>query len=1005
MLALGEQSDGDGSCSASPSAAAADPFSSFLSHNSVEATHARTKTLQSSLGFTASLAMKKMAASAKILNALKKSPLLNPAGVAPRSRPAVIGPEPAAPSSSSSSSSSAIPDSFVPHLQALAHHPHVAVLSYPASSVITHQGSPASLVSCVISGRVRHVRDGAVCAEMGRGGMIGADSAVFSSEGYRRWRRGQWRRRQQRKLKGEAEGGWQHLHGDEEARALQEQRERNMAEDEAELGFQQEEERGRRRRRQRCVSFTSVQSIDGVECVVFPSSLLLSFLQSDRALQSHAYSQLTALHWLRRSQWRQAELRLQRLWGDGSLMPEEAAATEATAGSAAVERKVLGSAGFVYWDALQAAANVDDARLRRLVHEQNRDLDHPFFAFSRGEGGGPVERHRVRLRVQGGRDGDRDAKREMRKEREKEEKVKKVRRIIDAMDRKRRQKEREEAEARLQGGDDDPLLLLDDDGDEDEYETEDEDDAGDDNPTITDARYVQAMSLMRRAPTPKGGTRSQLATPKLRMDRRLLDRRLDAATLQAKEEGRREQEKQAERMEVRLLPMTPRHAQAAEQAQGGGDKRAGPQLDRSFLPVTAAGAAPSHRADAKALFAQWSKTGSTEQPAQSGRTAASSGRQQQQHHSLSEQQPEEAKAQLDEQPPVSAGHRRQTPEEVLAAGLARVDYERTKQRLREEERHVAGVETEAVSLVDRLRVDARGAVPLKVEAGVARSAIACKTGVKEKLDRAQERWGREQGQVQRILAWSAQAAEGKSQSGPSLSAVEERAEEDEGPAEEATVLHETRRSLHCVSSKASPLAVGCFSFPYPPSASSRSTSRPFTAPTASRAAQPHRPTTPSPPSTARQSSLPPRPSTAQPASSRAGVRSALLSREARGREAAAQSEQSMVDAAGNRGLGWQLRLDLMVEADAVRQREEELQRQQETAEDRQRIADVLRLKTRTRRVALTLNASTAALPASATATLKQQQPQRAAHPVVRMRTPARMAEYAGRMAAAAISAT
>ena len=471
-----------------------DPFASFLSHS-----HTRHATLSSPLGFTASLAMRRMAQVAKVLSNLKKSPLFNPPGVVPVSQP----------SSSSSLPLTATP-SFLPHLTALSHHPSLALLTYPPSSYLAHQGTHASLINLVVSGRVRFLKDGVLCAEASRGALVGVDSALMGSERYRRLRRGQRRRRLKRHQAAEADYPLGAPPPADDA-------ERHAAEDEAELRLDAEERVGRKKRRLRVAHYCSVQCVDEVECVVFPASVLLSYVESDRALLSHAFRHVTAVHWMRRTQWRDAERRLHHLWSHPPALGEPGygdPAGGACAEAGPAERKVLGSAGFAYFGLIAATA-LGEERVRRYTREQSASLEHPMFALARGEGGGPVERRRLKVGASAARGGDRQQREEVRRLKDKEERARKVRRVVDAMERSRR---RQQPPPLSRATSDD---FLDSDASDSDYDSTDDNDDAEPDP-LADERYAAAMSHQQLLTSPRGAKKSsRTATPKFKLHRRL----------------------------------------------------------------------------------------------------------------------------------------------------------------------------------------------------------------------------------------------------------------------------------------------------------------------------------------------------------------------------------------------------------------------------------------------------------------------------------------------------
>ena len=517
-----------------------DPFASYLTHNAPPgAGHSSKASMGGLLGFTASLAMRRVAMVAKILSSLKRCPLVNPAHITPRSKPASTSLQSPrrSPSQGTSHTASGYPTTFLPHLQLLAHHPSLTVLPYPASSILTHQSSSPSLIHLLISGTIRVIREGVELAHIGRGAVVGAEVCVFSTEGYRRHRRSMWRKRLLQKRQDEADGiDKRRPFTAEEVREAE--RDRAMDEDERELAFDAELRRGKKRRKLRTAQFCTVQCITPCEFVVFPSSVLRDYLESDSGLRRHSYRLLMEWHWVRRRQWREGDQRLHRVWGPGGLhvdaedrtvdnardQADLAALTgnddiEVEAG--ALDRAVLGSSSFLVQDIVQPHDLEDEELKRHATHAQNCTLRHPLYSRN-GDG---VDGKRLRLRSRDDLGGERQQKMEMRKAKEKEDKAKKVRKIIGVMERSRRDstKQPRGTPKHAEGqADEEEEEEEDEEEDEDEYEKDEDEEAANVEPALFDARYAAAIAAAQVRGTGSGKS-SKLSTPKFKLSRRLKD--------------------------------------------------------------------------------------------------------------------------------------------------------------------------------------------------------------------------------------------------------------------------------------------------------------------------------------------------------------------------------------------------------------------------------------------------------------------------------------------------
>ena len=917
-----------------------DPFATFLFHH--RSLHGRGSS-SSPLSFTASLAMRRAANVAKVLSNVKKSPLLNP----PRAQPVS-----AAPGASLSMSLSPAA-SFQPHLNLLAHHPSVALLTYPPGAYLTYQSSHTSLVKLIVSGRVRMVRNGVVCAEVERGGLIGAESAIMSSERYRRYRRRMRRRRLKKKQSGEERGVA--VHGAEEERRMAEEVDRHQAEDERELQFDVEDSTGRKRRRLRLPQQCTAQCVDSVECVVFPASVLRSHIDSDRALLSHAFRWITAVHWTRRQQWKDGERRLHLLWGGQRTLEQAGLAAEAQdegARATALDRRVLGSAGFVYFGLLPAPV-ADEERMRHFTHEQNVGLEHPMFAHGRGEGGGPVERRRLRVKAAGARNGDRQQKAEMKKAKDKEEKARKVRKIIDAIERKRRDVAREAA--RRRGAADDPLYS--DEEDDDDLFESDEDEDDDDDP-LQDERYAAAVNVQQLHAPLRSRKGSRGSSPRLRALRRLPIEQLqaprspdpaqvvlDVQHLQqaALAEPIATEGAVGAAMEVRVLPATPRAAlqpawedrtgeeaatdlpvkERTESARRNSAKRpATAPVDSSFLRPGTPSTARQQREGTARLLSHWQ-----ENEQRTHKAASRPSRRSKEERRLEEE------AQMHT-------HASPLPSEPVVGieSIEPIDYTATRGRWQAELEEAKKAEAEARRTTGELVVDSRGValVAGKKNGGAVRSAVRSLTGVERMVKDAEQRYGREERHVLGLLHWTSERVrteDTQMQRAAASATLAATARAPERPAEaafeeggarlgtteelEIEVLDNDDEEEREVPIPLSPPALPSSSFRlfHQLPADSRTqqatgrrthTARPATAGCVGRP--------PLRPSVAPADRFASRPSTAASASS---VRASLLHRQRRSKAVVAESVQSLLSAVGNRGLGWQLRVRMLQEADAL----------------------------------------------------------------------------------------
>ena len=926
-----------------------DPFSSFLTHH-----HTRNNSLTSPLGFTASLAMRRAAQVAKLLSNLKKSPLLNPTGVTPVSQP----PASSLPPSSSPSSA----PSFLPHLNALSHHPSLALLTYPASTYLAHQNTPASLVNIVVSGRVRFLRDGVLCAEVSRGGLIGIDGALMGSERYRRYRRGQRRRRQRRQKAAALSDPLSNLHPPAD------EAEQHAVEDEKELRLDVEEVTGKKRRRLRVPHYCTVQCVDEVECIVFPASVLLSYVESDRALLSHAFRFVTAVHHLRRSQWRDGERRLHHLWGHTHPLthplthPSHTSDPDLSTPVGQVERKVLGTAGFAYFG-LSPIAALGEERVRHYTHEQNVCIEHPMFALAKGEGGGPVERRRVRVTAAAARGGDRQQREEVKKVKEKEAKARKVRRVIDAIERSRRA----QAPALLRATSDD---FLDSDGSESDYDSEEEEEMEAD-PLLADERYAAAIN-QHRLTSPVGRRASRAVTPKFTLNRRLNTARL-IQPAHTRGQGREsvvgggggespglhvqvlpptardrqpswteeEETKEAE-LQDRVAPMLRRRSSRSERKEEGVQ----PFVDRSFLRPTTPSTARTQRDTTTQLLTHWQHSNRAEE--------TDDGRSHRRGREERRLDDEKEQLHLRSSTPGDTDEADEVvcvPPDLGVERLCLTDYSQVRDRVQSGLKGVMEAEEKARKLTGRLAVDAQGVSLLEArkKGGAVRSAVRSLTEVEVWTIEAEQRFGREEQQLRHLLAWTEdQVVREVKPSDTLVSTIPYQPQSEavqrlhdaepkvlevtvekciprpvvvvvEQEDEEGRVAQERPIAFSPPSTLTSPFRLlhqQHLTFPSHPSA-----------PSSSAHAQSARPSTASPaPKRDTRSATPlsarsvPRPRTAGKSRDSALLRTGACLR---------QSTQSLVNAAGKHGVGWQTRLSMLQEVDIMdessRQVEEELQ--------------------------------------------------------------------------------
>ena len=582
-----------------------DPFATYLTHHSPAGTgHSSKASMSGLLGFTASLAMRRVAMIAKILSSLKRCPLVNPTHITPRSRPATTVQSPRHSPSYTSLTASGYPSTFLPHLQLLSHHPSLTVLPYPASSILTHQSTSPSLIHFLVSGTIRVVRDGVELAHIGRGAVVGAEVSVFSTEGYRRWRRTLWKRRQRQKRRDEAEGiEKRRPHTAEEKREAE--RDRELNEDEKELAFADELKRGKKRRKLRVAQYCTVQCLTPCECVVFPASVLRDYLESDSGLRRHSYKWLMEGHWVRRRQWRDGDKRLHRVWGPGGLHVD---AEDRTADNArdtadlaaltgnddieveagALDRAVLGSSGFLYHNVVQPADDGDEERKSHATHAQNAYLHHPMYTRN-GDG---VNEKRLKVSGRDERGGEKQQKAEMRKVKEKEDKAKKVRKIIGAMERNRRQSKQPHASGEEEEEEEEE------EEDEDDYEEDEDEEAADVDPALLDMRYAAAIAAAI-AQNGRGTSRdrkgSKLSTPKFKLSRRLKDdevRAVDDKLLgRAAIKGiiHASHRREATKVDVPLLDSTPQSAarRIVARVEGESDDEWEKRVDKEAQEVRA----------------------------------------------------------------------------------------------------------------------------------------------------------------------------------------------------------------------------------------------------------------------------------------------------------------------------------------------------------------------------------------------------------------------------------
>ena len=917
---------------------------------------------------------------ARIITNLRRSPILNPPHIRPRSSPPrSLNPPPSSPISLTHSTP--VP-TFLPHLTLLACHPSLTLLTYPPSSYISHQSSSTSLIHLLISGRVRLIRDGALCVEVGRGGAVGVEEAVRGSEGYRRWRRRQRRRRQRRVREGVGVG-------DAEAE-----------EDERELGLDVEELRGRKRRRVRVPHYCTVQCMEAVQCVVFPASVLLAYIESDRALRLHAMRWVMAVHCMRRGQWREAERRMQRLWGGPQTLA--APPTESEEILSPLEGRVRGSAGFARFG-LAAAAEARAEGMRQWI-----DVEHSMFAYAAGEGGGPVERRRVRVKASGARGGDRAQKVEMRRVKETLDKAHKVRGIIDAMERRRREKAQAEGatKKRREGEDSMDSDCSDDEDEEDddgEYEEEEDEDEGD---LMQDERYAAAIS--QRLSVVMAGTvgriRGRGTSPKLRLKGRHGDRTGGAArgpvsTVKPAQDPRVEQglkpaweAEDAKAVELRasVRGLSAEREERALKLERERPLTASPCIDRAFIRPGTPSTARLQRESTANLLGQWQQL-DQRQRVQSATT---------QRRGREERRLEEEKAEVWA---TGRGEMELAAEPSLGLeALQPTDYARTRDRLQCREEEAKEVEVEAARVTAKLMVNELGVqqVEDRKRGGAARSAVRTLTEVEVMAIDAEQRFGRDERQLHRLLHWTSeqsrqvrmaqppQTAAARPATAPAAATVapparpppplpqarpmsrrKARATEEATP--QAGSVEEEAKTLFVRVEAAddgalpvdddgpialSPPSMASSPFhllfpshltqPTPANPPRAHTSRP------SSAAQPRSSTSTTPRSA--------RPSSATP------LRTALLSRQRRTAAVLSQSLQSLVMGAGKHELAWEVRLRLLKEAEALDVEREAAQQRLSyapltAAVSRESIAMVLSGAERVRRVNVSMGPLSAAV--------------------------------------------
>ena len=944
------------------------------------------------LGFTASLAMRRVAMVAKIQSSLKRCVLVNPTHITPRSRPATTVQSPRRSPHHSSLTASGYSSSFLPHLQLLAHHPSLTVLPYPPSSILTHQSSYPSLVHLLVSGTIRVIRDGVELAHIGRGAFIGAEVCIFSTEGYRRWRRTLWKKRQHKKRQDEAEGiEKRQPHTAEEVREAE--RDREMNDDEKELAFADEFRRGKKRRKRRAAQFCTVQCLTPCECVVFPASVLRDYLESDSGLRRHSYRWLMEGHWVRRRQWRDGDKRLHRVWGPGGLHvhAEDRTADNArdTADLAALtgnddieveagalDRAVLGSSAFLYHNVVQPTNNSDQEREKsHATHTQNVSLHHPLFTRN-GDG---VDDKRLRLRLRDDMGGEKQQKAEMRKVKEKEDKAKKVRKIIGAMERQRRDSVQKRATLKHGGrnGEDDDSDDEEDEDEDDYEEEEDDEEVTDIDPALLDIRYAAAISasIAHNAHGTGGRERraSKLSTPKFKLSRRLKDddiRAVDDRLLgRAAIKGvlNASHRRDATKVDVSLLNITPhtaaRRMLAREEAESDED------WERRVS------------SEAEAMRQQWKR--GDEEKVQRQRTSP--------YVDINFLRPATAPAAPQTVQQADDTYVPVRPQRSLASGT----FTKTKEVISESAALARQREAESVAhrAIEQLQAD-REQVSTKTAKAAARtlSSASIQGLTAQMLAEAEQRWERPNREMRRLVNWDIsphivqrdveeQKVQEMMQRVRERDDYDSRSSEDEETADSLGSLRSTARTTHELVIDAEPeLTEGVerpillspqstvttpfaalppkpLLFPLPPSSvreqspSHSQFARPATAPSKLATQQqftfgpqqPQRCVTARPPLA--QTTSPP-------------VRQVVTARQRRAAAAVNASINSAMRHVDNRALPWETRLALLTEADGMHSAEAHRRRgARDLKSDRDRIAAAMKAAVKTSRMAIPIAAS------------------------------------------------
>ena len=938
----------------------------------------------SPLGFTATLTLRRLLMKARIITNLTRSPILNPPHILPRSSPPVtLRPPPSSPSPFALAPHPIPLPTFLPHLSLLAAHPSLTLLTYPPASYLSHQSSPTSLIHLLTSGRVRLIRDGVVCAEVGRGGAVGVEEAVRGSEGYRRWRRRQRRRRQRRVREGAVVG-----EVDAEAEA-----------DERELGLDVEEATGRKRRRVRVTHYCTVQCMEVVQCVVFPASVLLAYLDSDRALRLHSLKWVMAVHCMRRGQWKEAERRIRCLWGGPQPLSAKPADEDDPLSPAC---RVRGSAGFVRYG-LVGVGQAREEALRQWV-----DVEHGMFAHAAGEGGGPVERRRVKVKASGARGGDRAQKAEMKRVKDTMDKARKVRGIIDAMERKRREKAKAE-KSRQRGGegddsmdDDDSEDDDDDENDDGEYDEEEEDGEGD---PLQDERYAAAItqrlsvvmagtvgkikgkgpSHARARRATQGDRDRGAAKRRMSVTRPVQDTRVEAVMKPAWEVQEEGMEEELSTRMMRSRSVDKREERAAE-LQRERPRTASAFIDCSFVRPGTPSTAQLQRQSTGLLLSRWQELDRRQQS-----QGQSAGRRGKEERRLMEEQEDKTKLVDDDDAQVLV------EPSLGVEALQLTDYGRTRGRLQGEEEEAKEAEVEAARVTARLTVNELGVRQVEDRrwGGAARSAVRSMTEVEVLAMDAEQRFGRDERQLHRLLLWTSEQVQQERQT-PTPTATtatpaplsataaappgrphphsrpmlrKGRTTKDVMPKvvqveEEAKVLFVTVEEPSAdvqLDGGDESIALS------PPSIASS----PFHLLFPSHLTKPASSTVPraqtarSPSAAQPRSSTPTTPRTARP-STASSMRTSLLHRQRRTAAVLDQSVQSLVEGAGRQELSWQVRLRLLQEADALDVEREATQQRLSSAPlaaapTRESVAAILSGAERVRRVKVVMEGVAAAV--------------------------------------------